>query len=100
MGNVDVKFIKVGAHADGAPQGPPAQAEKIARYLAKYMTKDLIFSHRPDKKRYWRSKFDLPKARRYWLKARPGSGDDILNLALQEFMERFKVDPVVKTIMQ
>lgn len=89
MGNIDVKFIKVGTHPDGTPKGPLVKAEKIARYISKYITKDLIFSHRPDKKRYWRSEFDLPEARRYWLKARPGGGDEGLNHALAEFMERF-----------
>jgi hypothetical protein len=89
MGNVDVKHIKVGAHRDGTPKGPLAKAEKIAKYLSKYMTKDLIFSHRPDKKRYWRSEFELPEGRRYWLHARPGKGDDYLNDAVNEFMARF-----------
>jgi hypothetical protein len=89
MGNIDVKHIKVGAHANGTPKGPLVKAEKIARYISKYMSKDLIFAHRPDKKRYWRSEFDLPKARRYWLKARPtGSG---LNAAFAEFLTRFGV---------
>jgi hypothetical protein len=91
MGNIDVKHIKVGTHPDGTPKGPLAKAERIARYISKYITKDLIFSHRPDKKRYWRSEFDLPEARRYWLKARPGSGEDSLNQALAEFMERFRL---------
>jgi hypothetical protein len=65
------------------------RAEKIARYISKYMSKDLIFAHRPDKKRYWRSEFDLPEARRYWLKTRPGSGDESLSLALREFLDQF-----------
>jgi len=91
MGNVDVQYIKVSAHPDGTPKGPLVKAEKIARYLSKYITKDLIFSHRPDKKRYWRSEFDLPEARRYWLKARPGDGDNSINVALAEFMERFGI---------
>ena len=93
MGNVDVKFIKVSAHKDGTPKGPLVKAERIARYISKYMSKDLIFAHRPDKKRYWRSEFDLPEARRYWLKARPGGGDDSLNGALGEFMDRFGIAP-------
>ncbi len=71
MGNIDIKRIKVGAHQDGTPKGPLVRAERIARYISKYMTKDLIFAHRPDKKRYWRSEFDLPTARRYWLQTRP-----------------------------
>lgn len=89
MGNVDVQYIKVSRYNDGTPKGPLVRAEKIARYISKYMTKDLIFTHRPDKKRYWRSEFDLPEGRRYWLKARPGIGDSYLNEALAEFMERF-----------
>lgn len=89
MGNIDVKHIKVGAYEDGSPKGPLVKAEKIARYISKYMSKDLIFAHRPDKKRYWRSEFDLPAARRYWLKTRPGDGDNSLNLALAEFLDRF-----------
>jgi len=89
-GNIDVKFIKVGVCAGtGMPKGPLVKAEKIARYISKYMSKDLLFAHRPDKKRYWRSEFDLPEARRYWLKTRPGTGDESLSLALAEFMERF-----------
>lgn len=88
MGNIDMKHIKVGVHQDGTPKGPLVRAEKIARYISKYITKDLIFAHRPDKKRYWRSEFDLPEARRYWLRARPG-GEEGLNHALAEFMERF-----------
>jgi hypothetical protein len=65
------------------------KAEKIARYISKYMSKDLIFAHRPDKKRYWRSEFDLPEARRYWLKARPGGSG--LDAAFAEFLTRFGV---------
>jgi hypothetical protein len=90
QGNIDVKHIKVGVHRiTGTVPGPLVRAEKIARYISKYMSKDLIFAHRPDKKRYWRSEFDLPEARRYWLKARPGSGAETLALALREFLDRF-----------
>jgi len=39
-------------HPDAIPKGPLVKAEKIARYISKYMTKDLIFAHRQDKKRY------------------------------------------------
>jgi hypothetical protein len=39
-------------HPDATPKGPLVKAEKIARYISKYMTKDLIFARRPDKKRY------------------------------------------------
>jgi hypothetical protein len=90
LGNVDVRYIKVGVNpVTGAPKGPLVRAEKIARYISRYMTKDPIFAHRPDKKRYWRSEFDLPEVRRYWLKTRPSQGADSLHLALQEFPDRF-----------
>jgi len=95
MGNVDVQYIKVGADRHGIPQGALVKSEKIARYLSKYMSKDLLFAHRPDKKRYWRSEFDLPEARRYWLRARPGDGDDGLNCAFNEVLERFGLLPTV-----
>lgn len=88
MGNIDVKYIKVAANANGTPKGPLVRAERIARYIAKYITKDLIFAHRPDKKRYWRFKFDIPKARRYWLRTRPGVGDERLIESLYEFRQR------------
>jgi hypothetical protein len=89
LGNVDVQWIKVGCDANGVPRGPLVKAEKIARYISKYMTKDLLFAHRPDKKRYWRSEFDMPEARRYWLHARPGENG--VTDALLEFRERFRV---------
>lgn len=90
QGNVDVKYIKVGIdRTTGMPRGPLVRSETIARYISKYMSKDLLFAHRPDKKRYWRSEFDLPEARRYWLKARPDTGDDALSQALREFLDRF-----------
>jgi hypothetical protein len=90
QGNIDVKHIKVGVdRITGTVRGPLVRAEKIARYISKYMSKDLLFAHRPDKKRYWRSEFDLPEARRYWLKTRPGSGDESLSLALREFLDQF-----------
>jgi hypothetical protein len=74
-----VQHFKVGVHPDATPKGPLVGAEKIARYISKYVTNDLFFAHRPDKKCHWRSAFDLPAARRYWLQARPGRGDDGLN---------------------
>ena len=88
LGNVDVQYIKVGAYTNGAPKGPLVRAEKIARYISKYMTKDLIFAHRPDKKRYWRSEFDMPSARHYWLRTRPGNSET-LTAALTELVARF-----------
>ncbi|MDP1718711.1 MAG: hypothetical protein Q8L40_11610 [Burkholderiales bacterium] len=89
MGGIDVKRFKVSCHPNGSPKGPLVKSEMIARYLSKYMGKDLIFAHRPDKKRYWRSEFDLPEARRYWLKTRPGGGDYGLTHALHEFLNKF-----------
>jgi hypothetical protein len=90
LGNVDIQYIKVPAGRDGIPKGPLVRAEKIAKYLSKYMSKDLLFAYRPDKKRYWRSEFNAPAARRYWLQARPGG--EGLQAALQEFCDRFRVD--------
>ncbi len=85
MGNVDVRYIKISADpVTGLPRGPLVRSEKIARYISKYMTKDLLFAHRPDKKRYWRSEFDLPAARRYWLRARPDYSDSSLDQAFSE----------------
>lgn len=85
MGNVDVRYIKVGCHGDtGVPRGPLVRSEKIARYISKYMTKDLLFAHRPDKKRYWRSEFDLPEARRYWLKTPADYSDKSIDRAFAE----------------
>jgi hypothetical protein len=96
LGNVDVKHIKVGVHGNGMPKGPLVSSERIARYLSKYMSKDLIFAHRADKKRYWRSEFDLPVARRYWLKTRPGEGG--LDAAFAEFLARFPVSRDILSI--
>ena len=88
MGNVDIRFIKVGCNPDtGQPHGPLVRSGKIARYISKYMTKDLIFAHRPDKKRYWRSEFDMPAARRYWLRTRPDYSFESLNAALMEMQK-------------
>lgn len=85
MGNVDVRYIKIGTHpTTGRPLGPLVRSEKIARYVSKYMTKDLKFSHRADKKCYWRSEFDLPAARRYWLRTRPDYSDESINKVFAE----------------
>lgn len=87
QGNVDVQYIRVGCDPhSGRPQGPLVRAEKIARYISKYITKDLLVTHRPDKKRYWRSEFDLPEARHYWLRTRPEAGGTAV---FQELQERF-----------
>lgn len=59
-GNIDAQYIKV-------PGGSRIKrAEKIARYISKYVTKALV--ERFNKKRYWSTKVDLPAARTYWLK--------------------------------
>ena len=90
MGNIDVKFVRVGCDPKtGLQRGVLERADRIARYISKYMTKDLCFAHRPDKKRYWRSEFTMPEGRRYWLEARPGA--DGVDQALSEFLSRFNV---------
>jgi hypothetical protein len=86
-GNIDIKRIRVGCHTDGSPKGPLVVAERIARYISKYITKDLLFSHRADKKRYWRSEYDVPEARHYWL-ATPVDGVDSLSASFAELRER------------
>jgi hypothetical protein len=49
-----------------APRGSYKQVRKIARYISKYITKDLISEF--NKKRYWPSKgIDLEAAAVYWL---------------------------------
>jgi hypothetical protein len=89
LGNIDIKYIKVGVERlTGIPLGPLARSAKIARYISKYMSEDLMFAHRPDKKRYWRSEFDLPQARRFWLQTRPGQQES-LSFALVEVLDRF-----------
>ena len=90
MGNIDVKFIRVGCDRQtGLQHGVLERSERIARYISKYMTKDLVFAHRPDKKRYWRSEFDMPEGRRYWMQTRPGQRgvDDVLS----EFLGQFNI---------
>jgi len=58
-GNIQDQPIK-------APRGSFKQVRKIARYLAKYITKDLISEF--NKKRYWPSRgIDLAKAQVFWL---------------------------------
>jgi hypothetical protein len=49
-----------------APRGSYKQVRKIARYISKYITKDLIAEF--NKKRYWPSKgIDLKAAQVFWL---------------------------------
>lgn len=81
-------FDKRGRNLDGSRKDAAAS---IARYLSKYLTKDLCFAHRPDKKRYWRSEFKMPEPRRYWLAARPKVGEGIA-AAVVELQKRFDLD--------
>lgn len=67
-----------------APRGSYKQVRKIAKYIAKYITKDLISEF--NKKRYWVSKgVDLQAAKLFWL----GSLDqsDAIREALSMFGE-------------
>lgn len=89
MGNIDVEFIRVGCDRDGFKRGVLDRSARIARYISKYITKDLCFAHRPDKKRYWRSEFDAAGTRRYWLETRPHV--DRVNDAIDEVLSRFGV---------
>lgn len=60
-GNIQDQPIK-------APRGSFKQVRKIARYISKYITKDLISEF--NKKRYWVSKgVDLQAAKVFWLSA-------------------------------
>lgn len=82
-GNIDIKYIKV---RDGLGDGE--RARRVASYISKYMTKELVFDHRPDKKNYWRSRFELPGVRRCFLvHARPGDLDGMR----REVCERFGI---------
>jgi hypothetical protein len=82
MGNIDLKYIKV-----RSGMGDGERARRVASYLSKYMSKALMGTHRPDKKNYWRSVFDMPDVTRHWLRARPNA-DDWSEL-LREFCDRF-----------
>jgi hypothetical protein len=58
-GNIQDRPVK-------APRGSFKQVRKIARYISKYITKDLISEF--NKKRYWPSKgIDLKAAQVFWL---------------------------------
>lgn len=89
MGNIDVQHVSVGCDRNGIQRGLIERSCRIARYLSKYMTKDLVAVHRPDKKRYWRSEFDEPGTRRFWLLTRPHV--DHVSDALDEVMREFGV---------
>lgn len=80
MGNVDLQWIKMPAHL-----GAEERSRKVAKYLSKYMSKDLMLDHRPDKKNYWRSVFEMPESNFHWLEARP---EDKAG-QLEEVMRRF-----------
>lgn len=82
QGNIDIKYIKV---RDGLGVGE--RARRVAAYLSKYMSKDLVEKHRPDKKNYWRSRFEMPGVRRYFLTSRPGAWSELL----REVADRFGV---------
>lgn len=87
MGNIDMKYIKV-PHA----MGPGERSRRVARYLSKYMTKELMTEHRPDKKNYWRSRFDDPDVRRCILEARPGEWSRIVDECVRRFGVVWNVD--------
>jgi hypothetical protein len=58
-GNIEDQPIK-------APRGSLNKIKKIAKYIAKYVSKDMISKF--NRKRYWPSKgIDLPDAKRYYL---------------------------------
>jgi hypothetical protein len=92
QGNLDIERIKVGCNSDGSPKGALVMSERIARYISKYMTKQLLFEHRPDKKRYWCSEFSLPDARRFWLEVRPNGIETQQADALTECVRRLDID--------
>lgn len=87
-GNIDVQPIKSGSHVK--------RCRKIARYISKYITKDLIAEF--NRRRYWPSKgIDLQDARVYWLDSLSmkdaireaclmlGEWDEMINATEQKF---------------
>ena len=58
-GNVDAQYIRVAAGR--------SRADRVARYISKYVTKNLDTECRFNKKRYWGSRQSLPAVRRYVL---------------------------------
>lgn len=60
-GNIDMKYIRV-----RPGQSAPA---RIARYISKYITKDLSLLGDFNRKRYWASRDDLPEASREVIEA-------------------------------
>lgn len=74
-GNVDVQYRGRGAAGI-------SRARRIAGYIGKYITKDLV--QRFNKKRYWHTKgVRVPEAQRQWLEA------DNLDEALREVMRSY-----------
>ena len=89
-GNVDAKYIKVRSGCD--------RADRIAKYISKYVAKHFEENPRFNKKRYWASRQTLEEARRYVLRARtldnPWSGSgaaaevaEMLGLDMALFIE-------------
>lgn len=58
-GNVDAQYIRVAAGR--------SRADRVARYISKYVTKNVDVDCRFNKKRYWGSRQSLPEVRRYVL---------------------------------
>lgn len=80
-GAFNIKHIRVSG-------GAQRRMDKIASYLAKYITKTSSADF--NKKRYWASKINLMAARTYWLKART------IGEALAEFVGMFDYMPEEK----
>lgn len=80
QGNVDAQYVKV-------RQGLQ-RADRIARYISKYVTKAFEQNSRFNKKRYWSSRQTLEEARRYVLNARS------FDLAFMEVQNLIGFDPL------
>jgi hypothetical protein len=88
-GNIDVKYIKVRA---GLPTG--ARAARVAAYISKYISKELLSEYRPDKKNYWRSVFQSPAEAVHRLNLRSdgiGLPFDLGDM-VRELRDRFGID--------
>jgi len=64
-GNVDAQYIKVRAGLE--------RADRVARYISKYTTKNLECDARFNKKRYWASRQHMPSVRRTILRSMDAS---------------------------
>jgi hypothetical protein len=73
-GNIDVKWF-------GHGRGDDAAISRVATYVCKYITKDIHFSERFNKKRYWAAGDALMPRRIIWMRSRS------INEALREFIE-------------